>query len=350
MILGFTFAGFTPGFERHDFWSDEALARENIEAVRSLKTDPTILNNSIFGLPGNRDELFRVRRIYQNNASFLWAGVFQHAHSMHRTRSGTYMSVGVWFVNSTLLGNDLLKLLRDLASILSETSLRDGEFYRPLADSVSIEDERLRSMMQRARETLKITAAASTENFIEGAEVFDFTAARRGELESLQSFFASCLLVAASQIRRRDVYFFFSDSVLDVLRNRGTKEIVNYSRLIDDEVTLLNAAEAKEMLQAGLNSTSLVPDNARPLDYPAPGSHGQLTDILYRLRQIEASFKEMRSSQREFSSLQREFNAEVWIKIKRLSFLCGSLCVVIFLMLLILGYALKLDAILPLKW
>jgi hypothetical protein len=128
-----------------------------------------------------------------------------------------------------------------------------------------------------------------------------------------------------------------------VLRNRGTKQIVNYSQLIDDEVALLNAAEAKDMPQTALNHISLVPDSGRSLDYPSPGGRGEAGEILNRLKQIETSFKEIRSS-------QREFNKTVSLKVKRLSYLGSSVFIVIFLMLFALGYALKVHEILLQKW
>jgi hypothetical protein len=302
MLLGFTFSGFTPGFERYDLWSDDESLRGKADLIRAFDSDPTVLSNTSFALPSNGDELFRIRRIDAQGERLVWIGIYRHAPAIHQSRSGGYMSTGIWLVDSSLLGDELLNLLRGLLEIFSKTCLRNGEFYELLSQILPAHTEQLRSIMKQANGKVKAVAPPRKSDHIEAPLVFDFSAAK-GVLES---FFASYLLVSSSQAHRRNVYFFFSDAVCDVLQDKRTTPIVNYWRLIDDEVEPQDVAEVDNMAQATLNragaEAGFLSDGSRSLEDLILGSHAERSEILNRLKALEREQRVQRELQKRAGS------------------------------------------------
>jgi hypothetical protein len=340
MILGFTFSGFTPGMERYEFWSHDESASKMIDAIRSAGADPTVLNNSSFGLPLDGGELFRIRRIYANDSSLIWIGVYKHAYSTHRARSGGYMSVGIWLADALLLGDVLLESLKVLTEILSNACLNtSGEFHRPLAEMLPAENERLLFIMKELSKGLAGLPPASS--FVEGPTVFDFSAAK----EDLPPFFATCLLILPSQLHRSDVYFFFSGSVSDVLKNRRAIQIVNHWQLINDALDALKAVEAKDMNQAAAG-TGTLPDILRPSDAPSLVPRGsELGEVLSRLKAIETTMKDLKS----FNNSQKDINKRLFSSAKSTRLLGAgylSFSIVMFAVMTYGYYILNLKSVL----
>jgi hypothetical protein len=219
VLLGFSISGVTPGYERFDYWT---TTEDKTNAV--LQEKSLVLDNTRINIPPGDGEIIRIRRFHNERDLIIFIGVYRHAFETGRSRSGGYMSAGVWLSGSFLDGAIILPVIRDILRSTERACCRDSEFISRLERSSGVFSDVLRAEYENISNKLvqlppHIAAAKLSSSFL----FYDFSRLSIGA----DTFFINFLQASRSHSALGDIYLTTSKSVVEGTYRAGGIPIFN---------------------------------------------------------------------------------------------------------------------------